>query len=118
MKIYLFDVDKTLEISRGCVTFESIVKLKSEGNIVGLCGNWGVVTLNTRGWENLFSFLNIGVDKVTYMRQIKLYIPAEDYVMIGNDVHDASCGSPNDKAFAEEAGWRFIKENDFANGIR
>lgn len=115
-KIYLFDVDETLEISGGPVTFQSIIDLKAQGNIVGLCGNWGLITRNTRGWENLFSLINIGAEKVAFMQHILRYIPAEDYIMVGNRKGGLS---PDDEELTRLAGgWRFIAEKDFAAGSR
>ena len=114
--IYLFDVDETLEISGGPVTFQSIIELKHRGNIVGLCGNWGLITRNTQGWENLFSLINVAADKVAFMQNILRYIPADDYIMVGNRKGGFS---PDDEELARLAGgWRFISEKDFASGVR
>jgi hypothetical protein len=47
------------------------------------------------------------------MRQ---YIPGRDYVMVGNIL--GISGASDDRGAAERAGWRFIKESEFANGVR
>ena len=46
MVVYAFDVDETLEISKGPVKMVDLVKLREHGHIVGLCGNWAMVTLH------------------------------------------------------------------------
>ena len=45
MVVYAFDVDETLEVSKGPVKLSDLVKLREHGHIVGLCGNWAMVTL-------------------------------------------------------------------------
>lgn len=54
MKLYAFDVDETLENSNGPVTYADLMKLRNEGNILGLCGNFAKVTTEIRGWDVLF----------------------------------------------------------------
>jgi hypothetical protein len=46
--VYAFDVDETLEVSKGPVKLFDLVKLREHGHIVGLCGNWAMVTLHIR----------------------------------------------------------------------
>jgi len=46
MVVYAFDVDETLEVSKGPVKLFDLVKLRAHGHIVGLCGNWAMVTLH------------------------------------------------------------------------
>lgn len=41
---------------------------------------------------------------------------ADDYIMVGNII--GISGSSDDKGAADRAGWRFIKESDFADGVR
>jgi hypothetical protein len=48
--------------------------------------------------------------------QIRRYCPADDYVMVGNDPR--LYGNSDDVGAAAEAGWRFIREHDFAAGVR
>lgn len=115
--LYAFDVDLTLNLRGGPVSLEQILVLREAGNIVGLCGNWAVVTLQWPEWYVVFSFLGpLGLSKADFLRQIRQYVPADEYVMVGNDV--ANGISPNDALAAQEAGWRFIKEEAFADGAR
>jgi hypothetical protein len=118
-------VDETLEISRGPVTFQMLMELKQQGHIVGIIGNWAGVTRNVLGWHNLISFIGtfgeyheggVRADKTGMMIQLKMYIPAEDYVMVGNIL--GVSGMSDDKGSAERAGWRFIQESLFAAGER
>lgn len=107
MKVYAFDVDKTLWLSNGPVQRDSLVQLRDEGNILGLCGNWARVTTGDAHWHRLFSFVGpIGVSKPDHLKQIKRYVLAYDYVFVGNDIAEGI--SPNDAPLAAEAGWRFI----------
>ena len=79
MKVYAFDVDHTLELSAGPVRFADVVKLREDGHIVGICGNWGAVTRFVGGWHNLFSFIGpIGSTKADMLVQLATYIPAEE----------------------------------------
>lgn len=117
MKLYAFDVDMTLNISGGPVTLKKVWELREAGNIVGLCGNWAAVTLRWSDWYTTFSFLGpMGMNKADFLFHLKRLVPATEYVMVGNDVVQGS--SPNDALAAEQAGWRFIKESDFAEGQR
>lgn len=117
MIVYAFDVDETLEVSGGPITLQSMMDLRIQGHIVGLCGNWAVVCQRVPGWQHLISFMNSGApDKETLLRQIKQYVPADDYVMVGN-IPGVS-GASNDIGAAQAAGWRFISEKDFSTGAR
>lgn len=99
------------------MTFASIVELRNQGHIVGLCGNFAVVTMNVNDWHNPFSFIGpMEMSKWMFLSQIRLYVPASDYVMIGN-IFGIS-GASDDKGAAERAGWRFIQEKDFSEGKR
>lgn len=117
MKIYAFDVDDTLEISAGPVSIESIGILKVEGHIVGLNGNWAVAVQKLSAWHALFSFIGpMEMSKHAFLNHIKTYVPADDYVMVGNIL--GISGASDDQGAAMAAGWRFIKESDFALGER
>jgi hypothetical protein len=117
MKIYAFDVDDTLEVSGGPVSIESVRSLKSEGHIVGLNGNWAVVVRSAPQWHRIFSFIGpMAMSKDTFLNQLRTYIRADDYVMVGN-IKGVS-GASDDEGAANLAGWRFIKESDFAAGAR
>jgi len=114
-KLYAFDVDETLEISGGPIKINQMLQLRNDGNIVGICGNWAVFVRAVNGWQNLIAFLSIG-DKAEFMKHLALYIPAEEFVMVGNVL--GVSGSSDDAGAADAAGWRFIKESDFAAGCR
>ena len=57
MVLYAFDVDETLEVSKGPVKLFDLVKLREHGHIVGLCGNWAMVTLHYPDWHHICSFV-------------------------------------------------------------
>ena len=57
VKLYAFDVDETLELSGGPVRLADVVRLRKDGHIVGLCGNWAVVTRSWPEWFEFFSFV-------------------------------------------------------------
>jgi hypothetical protein len=124
-KIYAFDVDDTLEVSGGPVTLAMLMELRVQGHIVGLCGNWGVFVNRVPGWQHLISFVNAGQIKNVFLHQLKSFSPADDYIMVGNIGPLCSrtykvpmTGGSDDMSQAIGAGWRFIKEIDFANGAR
>ncbi|MCZ6620530.1 MAG: hypothetical protein O7C72_01315 [Deltaproteobacteria bacterium] len=115
MKLYAFDVDETLEISGGPIKLDQMTQLRNEGHIVGICGNWIIFVQAVTGWHDLVSFLSIGIgEKSEFLNQIKQYIRAEEYIMVGNIL--GVSGASDDKGAAETAGWRFIKESEFAAG--
>lgn len=118
MNIYAFDVDETLEVSGGPVKIADLIALKQAGHVLGICGNFHVGTNTIPFWAHLFSFLgSMGMTKTLFLEQIKTYCPpADDYVMVGND--DRFFGQSKDKQAADEAGWRFIREVEFAEGKR
>lgn len=124
MKVYAFDVDECLEISNGPVTLKMMEELREEGHIIGICGNMGVFC-QVPDWHKRVSFLGQGVtpSKAHFLHNLKLNIPyAEDWIMVGNVLGALNslgfvCQSP-DSEMARMAGWRFIKEDDFAKGER
>jgi hypothetical protein len=117
VKVYAFDVDHTLELSAGPVRLADVVKLREDGHIIGICGNWGAVTRVVGGWHNLFSFIGpIGSTKADMLVQLATYIPAEEHIMVGNDPN--VFGQSADSGAAAQAGWRFIREEAFARGAR
>jgi len=117
MKICAFDVNGTLEVSGGPVSIVSVGSLKAEGHIVGLNGNWAVVVQSVPLWHHIFSFIGpMEMSKDIFLNQLKTYIPADDYIMVGN-IKGVS-GASDDEGTANLAGWRFIKESDFAAGAR
>lgn len=121
MKVYAFDVDETLYLSHGPVQWEALVALRAEGHVLGLCGNWAAVTLQVPEWHRVLSFIGpslIGTDKAHFLGAIKQYVPAEDYVMVGNDHSLRAYASPDDRRAACAAGWRFLNEGAFAAGVR
>lgn len=117
MILYAFDIDHTLEIAGGPVSFRAITQLRRAGHITGLCGNWGLVTRSFLQWHELFSFLGPAVvSKEQFLLELKVYCRADAYVMVGND--PALYGASNDKLAAQRAGWRFMCEEEFASGAR
>jgi hypothetical protein len=123
IRVYAFDVDHTLEVSHGPIKFQDIIELKSRGHIVGLCGNWALVTRNIPYWHVLFSFLGpMAMTKELFLGQIKLWVPGDEYIMVGNDNTDPKWPDERmisiDAKAAKDAGWMFICEDDFASGTR
>lgn len=117
-QLFAFDVDDTLEVANGPVTVSALRELVAQGHIVGLCGNWAVFVRAVGDWQRLISFLGpLGISKAEFLVQLRLHVPAADYVMIGNDPQTGR-GSSLDRSAADEAGWRFILERDFAAGTR
>ena len=116
VKVYALDVDETLEISGGPVTLQSLMELRVQGHIVGICGNMQVFC-SVPGWHHLCSFLGQSfLSKDVFLHGLKINIPADDYVMVGNIM--GVTGASDDQGAAERVGWRFISERDFANGVR
>lgn len=123
MKVYAFDFDETFETSNGPVTLEMLRNLRNEGHIVGICGNWAGFVHTVSGWQNVVSFINCGgTPKEVHLNELKRWIPADDFVMVGNVFGEKNSlgfvGGSHDSEVAANCGWRFIKEDDFANGAR
>jgi hypothetical protein len=117
MKLYAFDVDDTLEVSGGPISIASVGDLRDQGHIVGINGNWAVVVKTVSMWHRIFSFIGpMEMSKDSFLNQLKAYIRAEDYIMVGN-IKGVS-GASDDQGAADLAGWRFIKESEFAAGER
>lgn len=131
-KLYAFDVDETLEISNGPVKLQSLMDLRKQGHIVGVCGNWGLF-VKVAGWQHIASFLNCCIqasdqqgnvygDKGWFLAELRKYTPADEYIMVGNvfgrvNSLGFTCGSHDDVG-AAKGGYRFIVEDDFASGVR
>ena len=104
MKIYAFDVDDTLEVSGGPISIASVESLKPQGHIVGLNGNWAVVVQSVRVWHRIFSFIGpMEMSNDCFLNQLKTYILADDYIMVGN-IKGVS-GTSDDEGAAGLAGW-------------
>jgi hypothetical protein len=117
MVVYAFDVDDTLEVSNGPVRLDDLIELREHGHIVGLCGNWAMVTQHCPGWHHICSFVGpCGIEKDAFLRQLREHIPGHDYVLVGNIL--GTSGASDDRGAAGRAGWRFIKESEFASGER
>jgi hypothetical protein len=116
--VFAFDVDHTLEVSDGPVSVDALRALVKQGHVVGLCGNWGVFVRAVPEWQRVISFLGpLGITKAEFLVQLRRYVPARDYIMVGNDPLTGR-GASADRDAALEAGWRFIVELDFAAGAR
>jgi hypothetical protein len=115
--VYAFDVDDTLEISDGPVTLDSLRALKGAGHIVGLCGNWVLFVKLVPDWHCIVSFLGPiqFSSKADFLAQLKMYIRASEFILVGNDP-ESTPGSSDDKSAALQAGWQFIRESDFVSG--
>jgi len=130
MNVYAFDVDDTLEISNGTISLASLMQLRRDGHIVGICGNLNAFC-RVEGWQHLVSFtLNFDTypifggpmgscfSKDVWLRLFRetTFPNADDYVMVGNII--GVTGASDDQGAAQRAGWRFISEQSFANGER
>jgi hypothetical protein len=120
--VYAFDVDETLEISGGPVKLSDLQALRDQGHIVGICGNWAGFIHRVAGWQNLVSFVNAGTpNKETHLAELRKWIPADDFVFVGNVL--GVTGASDDQGSAQRctaAGfpWRFLSEQQFADGAR
>ena len=135
MKIYAFDVDECLETSNGPVTVQMLRDLHEEGHVVGICGNLSALLPKVADWHRFISFtLNLDFGLPAYLGwlvpkaiwlhcfQHTAFPGAEEYIMVGNVFGEMNslgmvCGSRDNEA-AAAAGWRFIRESDFAAGAR
>jgi hypothetical protein len=118
-KVYAFDVDHTLELSAGPIPIDSMRKLAAEGHIVGLCGNWALITQSVPDWHRFISFVGpMAMTKADFLGQLRLHVGAADYVMVGNSPRYSDAGLSDDEGAAALAGWRFIQEQAFAAGER
>jgi hypothetical protein len=114
MAIIAFDVDETLEISGGPVKLHDLALLRTRGHTLGLCGNWGLVTHFVAEWDKLFSFIGpIGIDKPTFLKQLKTYVHGTRFVLVGNDHRLGSYKSPDDFILSRDTGWEFVSELHF-----
>lgn len=120
-KVYAFDVDHTLEVSGGPIKVIDLLNLRREQHILGLCGNWARAVNTIIKWDLLFSFLGpMDNTKEYFLRSLSSFIPAEEFIMVGNDHRDKKWTEAvsTDAEAAELAGWRFLSEQEFADGKR
>lgn len=112
-RFFLFDVDETLWVSGGPINRPVLETLRNFRNIVGICGNYAMFTINVVGWEHLVSVIGPigGITKRKMMEDLKKYVYAEEYIMVGNE--NPSNSVISDKAEAEGASWRFIEATEF-----
>ncbi len=117
MILYMFDVDETLEVSYGPVTLGQLMRLRNQGHIIGLCGNWGLFVNVVKNWHILISLLGAwpGMRKHEFLTHVKGLIPADRYIMVGNVNPSNAPYSDRDEALI--AGWEFIEEKDFKDGL-
>jgi glycosyltransferase involved in cell wall biosynthesis/predicted SAM-dependent methyltransferase len=120
-KLFAFDVDHTLEISEGPIKLADLKKLRAEGHLVGLCGNWPVFLERVKNHGDYVSFMGprsepFTNDKDEYLRWLKANFKADEYVMVGNIL--GQTGASDDKGAAERTGWRFVQEASFDKGER
>jgi hypothetical protein len=122
-KLYAFDVDDTLDLSSGPISWDVLEQLREDGHIVGLCGNWAKACYMKRDWHKTISFIGpMAMTKEQFLSQLKDYLQdVSEFVMVGNDHRDTKRwpnGVSADGEAADKAGVRFISEDDFARGIR
>jgi len=136
LKVYCFDVDECLWTSNGPITHQMLKDLRKEGHILGICGNLSAFLPRVPDWHEFISItlnLDFGfegrylghlVPKAIWLHcfQHTAFPNADEYVMVGNVFGEKNslgfvCGS-HDSTAAWSAGWRFIKEDTFANGER
>lgn len=136
MKVYAFDVDECLETSNGPVTVPMLKELRGQGHVLGICGNLSAFLPRVIDWHEFISFtmnFDFGINpsyglglvpKAIWLHcfQHTAFPNADEYVMVGNVFGEKNslgivCGS-HDSIAAAQAGWRFIKEDDFAKGVR
>lgn len=123
LTVWAFDCDETLEVGRppGPIKIIEMLNLKMSGDVVGLMGNW-VQFIKAVGshYGDYVDFIGpvrgVNHDKRPYLEAIRNGIPADDYVLVGN-VGGVS-GSSDEDIVAKDTGWRFIKEDEFAEGKR
>ena len=119
--VYAFDVDHTLEISDGPVPISHLEMLHSLGHIVGICGNFARLVQSVPTWKLWCNFIgSMAMTKADFLLQIKTYVPAHNYYMVGNDARIKQYLHPVsfDGLFAEEAGWNFILEEKWAEHFK
>src|SRR5712691_5349891 len=79
--------------------------------------NFAAVTLRMPEWHYLFNFIGpMAMTKEAFLLQVRQYVPADEYVMVGN-IQGVS-GESDDHGAASRAGWRFISETAFSLGAR
>jgi hypothetical protein len=116
--VFAFDVDDTLEVAGGPVAVDSLRALVAAGHVVGLCGNWAALVRVVPDWHRFVAFLGpFHVTKAEFLIQIRQHVPASGFVLVGNDP-ETGLGSSEDRAAAQQAGWRFLLEREFAAGQR
>jgi hypothetical protein len=116
-RVYAFDVDDTIEQLGGPVTLAALAELRGAGHVVGLCGNWAAFCRCFPDWWRLVSFMNVSTSKETLLQGLREQLPHyDDYILVGN-IPGVS-GASDDVGAAARAGWRFIKESEFARGVR
>lgn len=116
-KIYAFDIDDTIEQLGGPVTLASMEELRAAGHVIGLCGNWAAFCRRFNNWWRLVSFMNVAIAKEQLLTGLREQLPHyDDYILVGNIL--GVSGASDDQGAAVCAGWRFIKESDFAAGVR
>lgn len=110
--VWLFDVDETLTISGGPVTLESMMELRRQNQIVGLCGNlhcfmervpkwWEYISVTT----NFDTLTTLGglLPKEYWLRTFLVSCRNMDrYVLVGNRLGET--GMSDDEGAVLRAG--------------
>lgn len=112
MKIIMFDVDETLQCGGGPVPHSALVELRRQGHIVGICGNWALALNVVPKLLSIVTFAGpMVMPKDVFLGQIKQYIRADEYVMVGNIL--GVSGASDDQGAAHRAGWLFLRESQW-----
>lgn len=101
--IIAFDVDGTLEISTGPVKLDVLRRLKAEGHIIYIVGNYGKLAQTTTE----FADGNIGGTKAESLRLLAAKHSPELRKTYVTD-------TPEDEAATKEAYWKFIYAQEYA----
>lgn len=127
-RVYGVDVDDTLAIGPhpGPVRIEDLEHLMNQGNIIGIIGNHRIVFAYWDRWWRTIAFFGgfPPPTKTAFMQEIKYSIQLgnpyiKDFCMIGNAAGNPNVSfQSNDDGYARLAGWRFIPEISFSQGVR
>lgn len=116
MNLYMFDVDETLEVSGGLVKLSQLVNLRNQGHIIGLCGNWAVVTEYVVNWHLIISLVGpFKMSKYDFLKSVKKHVYVDKYIMVGNK--NPFNAPVSDEEETLNASWEFVEEKNFKEGL-
>ena len=132
--VWAFDVDDSLNFQGaphpGPIPIYQVIELRNQGMPTGICGNFlNLLKYFPDAWK-YFSFFQptelqgtsvLAHHQYKHLALIRIakIMPAKRYIMVGNKMGDPNVrpGSQDDVQ-ARLAKWEFIKESDFAKGVR